>query len=175
MRRHTPVLMLLAGLLCLVASAQTPEAVPTQDPGVARAVLMDRAEVRILRVEIQPGAGRRVHTHDDVRFHVRGTTASTGNIPSSSQQKRRTAEAKFGSKFPVFQACVSARGSFSAVTAYGITRRPACLRNSKISSDLRSSKKRSTVASISASVSSDELAKYRFYGTVALPQERPTL
>jgi len=70
MRRHTLVLMLLAGLLCLVASAQTPEAVPTQDPGVARAVLMDRAEVRILRVEIQPGAVRRVHTHDDVRFHL---------------------------------------------------------------------------------------------------------
>jgi quercetin dioxygenase-like cupin family protein len=70
MRRHTLVLMLLAGLLSLVASAQTPEAVPTQDPGVARAVLMDRAEVRILRVEIQPGAVRRVHTHDDVRFHL---------------------------------------------------------------------------------------------------------
>jgi hypothetical protein len=31
---------------------------------------MDRAEVRILRVEIQPGAVRRVHTHDDVRFHL---------------------------------------------------------------------------------------------------------
>jgi quercetin dioxygenase-like cupin family protein len=31
---------------------------------------MDRAEVRILRVEIQPGAVRRVHTHDDVPFHL---------------------------------------------------------------------------------------------------------
>jgi quercetin dioxygenase-like cupin family protein len=70
MRTPTLVLMLLAGLLCLVASAQTPEAVPTQDPGVARAVLMDRADVRILRVEIQPGAVRRVHTHDDVPFHL---------------------------------------------------------------------------------------------------------
>src|SRR5579864_5315697 len=70
MRAHTAVLMLLAGLSCLIASAQTPEAVPTQDAGVARAVLMDRAEVRILRVEIQPGAVRRVHTHDDVPFHL---------------------------------------------------------------------------------------------------------
>jgi quercetin dioxygenase-like cupin family protein len=70
MRSHTIISVLLGGLLCLAASAQTPEAVPTQDPGVARAVLMDRSEVRILRVEIQPGAVRRVHTHDDVRFHL---------------------------------------------------------------------------------------------------------
>jgi quercetin dioxygenase-like cupin family protein len=70
MRAHTLVPAFLAGWLCLTASAQTPEAVPTQDPGVARAVLMDRAEVRILRVEIQPGAVRRVHTHNDVPFHL---------------------------------------------------------------------------------------------------------
>ena len=70
MRTRTAVLIVLAGLSALAASAQTPEAVPTQDQGVARAVLMDRAEVRILRVEIQPGAVRRVHTHDDVQFHL---------------------------------------------------------------------------------------------------------
>jgi quercetin dioxygenase-like cupin family protein len=70
MRAHTLLSKFLAGWFCLAASAQTPEAVPTQDPGFARAVLMDRAEVRILRVEIQPGAVRRVHTHNDVPFHL---------------------------------------------------------------------------------------------------------
>ena len=54
------------------ASAQIPgpAAVPTQDAGVARAVLLDKPQVRVLRVEIQAGATRKMHTHDDVRFHL---------------------------------------------------------------------------------------------------------
>jgi len=54
------------------ASAQIPGpvAVPTQDVGVARAVLLDKPQVRVLRVEIQAGATRKMHTHDDVRFHL---------------------------------------------------------------------------------------------------------
>ncbi len=54
------------------ASAQIPgpAAVATQDAGVARAVLLDKPEVRVLRVEIQAGATRKMHTHDDVRFHL---------------------------------------------------------------------------------------------------------
>src|SRR5712692_6742826 len=40
------------------------------NPGVNPIRLMDRAEVRVTRVEIQPGAVRSVHTHDDVRFHL---------------------------------------------------------------------------------------------------------
>lgn len=47
-----------------------PAPVPTQDAGVARAVLLDKPQVRVLRVEIQPGATRKMHTHDDVRFHL---------------------------------------------------------------------------------------------------------
>ena len=47
-----------------------PAAVPTQDAGVARAVLLDKPQVRVLRVEIQAGATRKMHTHDDVRFHL---------------------------------------------------------------------------------------------------------
>jgi quercetin dioxygenase-like cupin family protein len=31
---------------------------------------MDRPEIRISRVEVEPGAVRSVHTHDDVKFHV---------------------------------------------------------------------------------------------------------
>jgi quercetin dioxygenase-like cupin family protein len=63
--------MMLA-MACVPGLAQIPgpAAVPTQDAGVARAVLLDKPEVRVLRVEIQAGATRKMHTHDDVRFHL---------------------------------------------------------------------------------------------------------
>jgi quercetin dioxygenase-like cupin family protein len=32
--------------------------------------MIDRDEVRVSRVELQPGATRRVHTHDDVVYHL---------------------------------------------------------------------------------------------------------
>jgi quercetin dioxygenase-like cupin family protein len=48
-----------------------PEPAPgTADPGVMFTTIMDNPQVRILRVEIQPGAVRRVHTHEDVTFHL---------------------------------------------------------------------------------------------------------
>jgi mannose-6-phosphate isomerase-like protein (cupin superfamily) len=39
---------------------------------------MDRPEIRISRVNVEPGAVRSVHTHDDVKFHV--WLALTGNL-----------------------------------------------------------------------------------------------
>lgn len=63
--------ILPAVLLCGVwAGAQTPAARGNANPGVNPVRLMDRAEVRVSRVEVQPGAVRTVHTHDDVRFHL---------------------------------------------------------------------------------------------------------
>jgi hypothetical protein len=48
-------------------TAQTqPAAVGEADPGVRPIRLIDRAEIRVSRVEIQAGATRRVHQHDDV-------------------------------------------------------------------------------------------------------------
>jgi quercetin dioxygenase-like cupin family protein len=38
--------------------------------GVSNAALIDQAEVRVLRVDIEPGGVRNRHTHDDVRFHL---------------------------------------------------------------------------------------------------------
>src|SRR5688500_8049303 len=66
------------------AAAQTPSATPARpsimpgpepaprpaDPGVTFVVLMDTPEVRILRVVLEPGGVRRVHTHEDVTFHL---------------------------------------------------------------------------------------------------------
>lgn len=40
------------------------------DPGVRPFRLIDRDEIRVSRVELQPGAVRRVHAHDDVEYHV---------------------------------------------------------------------------------------------------------
>jgi len=31
---------------------------------------MDRSDLRILRVDLQPGAVRSVHVHNDVRYHL---------------------------------------------------------------------------------------------------------
>ena len=40
------------------------------DPGVRPFRLIDRDEIRVSRVELQPGAVRRAHVHDDVEYHV---------------------------------------------------------------------------------------------------------
>ena len=50
-----------ATLLCL---AQSP------DPGVTPTRLIDRDEIRVSRVALEPGAVRSVHTHEDVQYHV---------------------------------------------------------------------------------------------------------
>jgi quercetin dioxygenase-like cupin family protein len=67
---RTPILAALiitVALLCVLpAVAQT----PGPNPGVTPLRQIDRTEVRVTRVELQPGAVRSVHTHDDVRFHL---------------------------------------------------------------------------------------------------------
>lgn len=71
MRIRTMICALLLILLCAFhASAQTPGAANTPDPGVNPVRQIDRAEVRVTRVELQPGAVRSVHAHNDVRFHL---------------------------------------------------------------------------------------------------------
>ena len=51
------------------AAAQTP-APAEADPGVRPTRLIDRAEIRVSRVELGPSAVRAVHAHDDVEYHV---------------------------------------------------------------------------------------------------------
>ena len=70
--------MNLAVIATAIVLAQSGPLIPTSDPGVARATLIDRAEIRMIRVEIQPGATRSIHTHDDVQYHV--FTVVSGNI-----------------------------------------------------------------------------------------------
>ena len=61
--------IVLSSLVVPPVVAQTPAA-GEADPGVKPNRLIDRAEVRVTRVEIQPGATRRVHQHDDVVYHL---------------------------------------------------------------------------------------------------------
>lgn len=51
------------------------------DPGVRPTRLIDRDEIRVSRIDLEPGAVRSVHAHDDVEYHVwtpvQGTFAFT--------------------------------------------------------------------------------------------------
>lgn len=67
MRIPATIAALFFALLCAWSvGAQT----AGPNPGVTPVRQMDRAEVRVTRVELQPGAVRSVHQHDDVRFHL---------------------------------------------------------------------------------------------------------
>jgi len=50
------------------------------DPGVRPFRLIDRDEIRVSRVELQPGAVRRIHVHDDVEYHVWAPVVGTLEI-----------------------------------------------------------------------------------------------
>jgi quercetin dioxygenase-like cupin family protein len=49
--------------------AKTPQT-GNPDPGVTFTVLIDNPRVRVLQVNLQPGAVRRPHVHNDVTFHM---------------------------------------------------------------------------------------------------------
>src|SRR5215203_2094002 len=73
--------------LCLVSFPATrvlaqpaAQAAGEADPGVRPVRLIDRDEIRVSRVELQPGAVRRVHAHDDVEYHVWAPVSGTLEI-----------------------------------------------------------------------------------------------
>ena len=81
MRRSVSTLLFLVLVLWIASVvAQTPGTsagdiklnpiAATSGHGVSNAALLDQPEVRILRVDVEPGGVRNVHTHDDVRFHL---------------------------------------------------------------------------------------------------------
>jgi len=43
---------------------------PTSGTGVSNAALINRDEIRVLRVDVAPKGVRNVHTHDDVQYHL---------------------------------------------------------------------------------------------------------
>jgi len=48
------------------------------DPGISSMVVMDKPEFRVLRDYAEPGATRRMHSHDDATWHV--FTLVTGQL-----------------------------------------------------------------------------------------------
>lgn len=52
-----------------VAGAERARAV-AGDPGISSMVVIDRPEFRVLRDYAEPGATRRMHSHDDATYHV---------------------------------------------------------------------------------------------------------
>jgi mannose-6-phosphate isomerase-like protein (cupin superfamily) len=70
-------------LSCLPAWAQQAKQ-KGGDPGISPTTILDRAEVRISRVEIQAGATRSMHAHNDVSFHLWIPLAGTLQITIGS-------------------------------------------------------------------------------------------
>ena len=81
MRRFTVLLIGLVSLSLVALAAQTTvvtgnRTTPLQpltgpgNVGVSNAVLRDQPEVRALRVVVEPGGSRVMHSHDDVKFHL---------------------------------------------------------------------------------------------------------
>lgn len=72
--RHLPLAagILVVGMIATVSgqSAARPGPQPEADPGVRPTRLIDRDEIRVSRIDLQPGATRSVHAHDDVEYHV---------------------------------------------------------------------------------------------------------
>jgi len=48
------------------------------DPGISSMVVLDRPDFRVLRDYAEPGATRRMHSHDDATYHV--FTLVTGQL-----------------------------------------------------------------------------------------------
>jgi quercetin dioxygenase-like cupin family protein len=81
MRSVVSAAVFLVSLLWMTAVvAQSPGAKPaplvlnpiaaTSGTGVSNVALLDRPEVRVLRVDVAPGGVRNVHTHDDTQYHL---------------------------------------------------------------------------------------------------------
>ena len=78
--RNSGSIIAVAALCCSSAFAQTlgvgasgielKPLAPASGQEVSNAALLNAAEVRVLRVDIEPGGKRVVHSHDDVQFHL---------------------------------------------------------------------------------------------------------
>jgi quercetin dioxygenase-like cupin family protein len=82
----SPQPLALAAALLLFASAASAQAVGgaekarpvAGDPGISSMVVMDQPQFRVLRDYAEPGAVRRIHSHDDATWHV--FTLVTGQL-----------------------------------------------------------------------------------------------
>jgi len=71
------MILLLLAFLQAVGGAEQARPV-AGDPGISSMVVVDRPEFRVLRDYAEPGATRRMHSHDDTTYHV--FTLVTGQL-----------------------------------------------------------------------------------------------
>ena len=82
----SPVPLALLALVLLTPASAHAQAVAgadkarpvAGDPGISSMVVMERPEFRVLRDYAEPGATRRLHSHDDATWHV--LTLVTGQL-----------------------------------------------------------------------------------------------
>jgi quercetin dioxygenase-like cupin family protein len=59
--------------------------------GVSNAVLINRDEIRVLRVDVAPGGVRNVHSHDDMQYHLFIPTADGMQFGTESEKPAQMA------------------------------------------------------------------------------------
>ena len=58
----------------------------TSGTGISNAVLINRDEIRVLRVDVAPNGVRNVHSHDDMQYHLFIPTAAGMQFESESEK-----------------------------------------------------------------------------------------
>ena len=58
----------------------------TSGTGISNAVLINRDEIRVLRVDVAPNGVRNIHSHDDMQYHLFIPTAAGMQFESESEK-----------------------------------------------------------------------------------------
>ena len=61
----------------------------TSGTGVSNAALINRDEIRVLRVDVAPNGVRNIHTHDDMQYHLFIPTAAGMQFETESRSRCR--------------------------------------------------------------------------------------
>lgn len=75
---HAVTIVAVSALTCLASSYLLSQALAgperakpvAGDPGISSMVVTDQTQFRVLRDYAEPGATRRMHSHDDASYHV---------------------------------------------------------------------------------------------------------
>lgn len=59
--------------------------------GVSNVALINRDEIRVLRVDVQPGGVRNIHSHDDMQYHLFIPTAGGMRFETESEKPAQMA------------------------------------------------------------------------------------
>jgi quercetin dioxygenase-like cupin family protein len=57
---------------------------PTSGTGISNVPLIDRSEIRVLRVDVAPNGVRNIHSHDDMQYHLFIPTSAGMRFESES-------------------------------------------------------------------------------------------